>query len=77
MNIDAKKDALGCILYAVTQGIGFVIGVICALRFSEGRSLLGAIAVWAGCLFASGIVAYVVMTAIAVPLCKIMEKKNP
>lgn len=76
MNTDAKTDAVGCILYAVTQGIGFVVAVLCALRFSEGRSLLGAIAVWAGCLFASGIVAYVVMTIIAVPICKIMEKKD-
>jgi protein-S-isoprenylcysteine O-methyltransferase Ste14 len=76
MNHDTKTDAIGCILHAVTQGIGLVVGVIFALRFSEERSLLGAIAVWAGCLFASGIVAFIVMTIVTVPICKIMEKKG-
>lgn len=76
MNPDAKTDAIGCVLYVVTQGLGLVVGVIFALRFSAGRSLLGTLAVWVGCLFASGFLAYVVMTAIAVPLCKIMEKKD-
>ncbi len=76
MDPEAKTDAMGCVLYAVTQGIGLVVGVIFAMQFSEGRSLLVAIALWAGCLFASGFLAYVVMTAIAVPLCKIMEKKG-
>ena len=76
MNHDTKTDTIGCILHAITQGIGLIVGVIFALRFSEGRSLLGAIAVWAGCLFASGVVAFIAMTIIVVPICKIMEKKD-
>lgn len=76
MNSDAKTDTIGCILYAVTQAIGLVVAVVCALRFSEGRSLGGAIAVWALCLFLSGLAAFVVMTIIAVPIFKILERRD-
>lgn len=76
MSPDAKADAIGCVLYAVTQGAGLVVGALGALRFSEGRTVLGAIAVWAACLFASGVAAFVVMTIIAIPILRVVDKGN-